>query len=350
MNMMRGTKTRIAVIGCGFFAQNHLHGWADLASEGADLVGVCDTSSDKVSAAAQRFGAPGFTSVEAMLDAVKPELVDVITRMDTHGEICRVLAERGIAVIVQKPLAPTWDACVAIAETAQRHGTFLAVHENFRYQTPMAKVKSLLDNGAIGEVNWARMAFRTGFDVFGNQPYLLDEERLVILDVGIHVLDLARVFFGEVARISCETQKRNPRVRADDTATMLLRHVSGAVSTVECTYMAKRHPDLFPHTRVEIEGTKGSLVLSSDDEIILSDGLSHSRLAIENPLAGWMERPWHVVQNSVFETNRQIMLAFRAGKKAATNIADNLKTFALVEAAYAAAADHGSHVPRHWRV
>lgn len=341
-------KTRVAVVGCGFFAQNHLHAWKHLAGEGAELVAVCDSDPRKAEAAGQAFAAPHFRSIEEMLAAAKPDLVDVVTRMDTHQEICKLLAERGIAAIAQKPLAPSWSDCVAMAETAKRHDAFLAVHENFRFQTPMLKVREIVESGAIGEINWARLAFRTGFDVFGNQPYLYDEERLVILDVGIHVLDIARVFLGEAIRVSCETQKRNPRVRADDTATLLLRHESGAVSQVECTYMAKRQPDAFPHTHVEIEGAKGSLILESDDHIALTEGNKSRKIDVSNPLAPWMERPWHVVQKSVQETNRQILLSFRAGQKAATDIADNLKTYALVEAAYRAAASGTAQTPPVW--
>jgi predicted dehydrogenase len=342
-------KTKVAMVGCGFFAQNHLHAWRDLAAEGAELVAVCDIDRKKADAASKRFEATAFDSVEAMLDATGPDLVDVATRMDTHRDICAALARRRIAAIVQKPLAPSWEDCIAIAETAKRHGAFLAVHENFRFQTPMLRVKALLDEGVIGQVNWARIAFRTGFDVFGNQPYLYDEERLVILDVGIHVLDMARVLVGEAIHVSCETQKRNPRVRADDTATMLLRHANGAVSVVECTYMARRSPDPFPHTRLEIEGEKGSLILESDDLIYLSDGKTRREIAVDNAPPAWMERPWHVVQRSVLETSRQIMRSFRAGEKAWTDIADNLKTYALVEAAYAAAADGRAHAPPAWR-
>lgn len=342
-------KTRVAVVGCGFFAQNHLHGWKDLAAEGAELVAVCDSDKQKAQAASGKFGVPAFSSLQEMIDAVKPGLVDVVTRMDTHRTICAELAGKRIAAIVQKPLAPSWADCVAMAETASRHGSFLAVHENFRFQTPMLQVRKLLEQGAVGEINWARLAFRTGFDVFSNQPYLYDEERLVILDLGIHVLDLARIFLGEAVRVSCETQKRNARVRADDTASMLLRHASGAVSTVECTYMAKRHPDPFPHTRLEIEGSKGSLILNSDDEIILSDGSSSRSIAVSNPLSGWMERPWHVVQRSVYETNRQILASLRKGERAATDIADNLKTYALVEAAYASANLGTAQAPPQWR-
>jgi D-apiose dehydrogenase len=342
-------KTRVAVIGCGFFAQNHLHAWRDLAAEGVELVGVCDHDETKATAASKTFATSCFTSVTKMLDAEKPDLVDVITRMDTHVELCADLAERRIAAIVQKPLAPTWANCLTMAENAKRHDSFLAVHENFRFQTPMLKLKSLLEQGAIGDVTWSRLAFRTGFDVFGNQPYLLNEERLVILDVGIHVLDIARVFLGEATHVSCEIQKRNPRVRADDTATMLLRHSNGAVSIVESTYMAKRHPDPFPYTRVEIEGSRGALILESDDRIILSDGTQSRVIEVNNPLAPWMARPWHVVQQSVLETNRQILASYRKGEKAATDISDNLKTFSLVEAAYASAAQGKTEAVSNWR-
>lgn len=332
-------ETRVALVGCGFFAQNHLHGWKDLESAGASLVAVCDVDPAKARAANATFGVPAFTSLAEMLDVVKPDLVDVTTRMNTHVEICAELARRGIAAIVQKPLAPTWEDCLTIAKAARQHGTFLAVHENFRYQTPMIEVKRRLNAGTIGMPSWARLCFRTGYNVYANQPYFYNEERLAIQDVGIHVIDIARVFLGEVEWVSCETQRRNPKVRAEDTATLMMRHVSGAVSVIEATYESRRTPDLFPHTRVEIEGDKGTLLLHNDDELLFSTQSSLTPLAIFNPYGGWIEKPWHVVQKSVVETNRAILAALRKGEKAGTDIEDNLKTCAIVEAAYAAAAE-----------
>jgi D-apiose dehydrogenase len=332
-------ETRVALVGCGFFAQNHLHGWKDLEAAGARLVAVCDLDPIKAKVAGTTFGVPAYTSLPDMLMAAKPDLVDVTTRMNTHVEICLDLARRGIAAIVQKPLAPTWDECLAIARAARSHGSFLAVHENFRYQTPMLEVKRQLDAGRVGAPSWARLCFRTGYDVYANQPYFYTEDRLAIQDVGIHVIDIARVFLGEVEWVSCETQRRNPKVKAEDTATLMMRHVSGAVSVVEATYESRRSPDPFPHTRVEIEGDRGALLLHSDDELLCSTPDSRSAIAIGNRAGGWMERPWHVVQNSVVETNRAILEAFRAGAKAGTDIEDNLKTCAIVEAAYAAAAE-----------
>jgi len=337
---------RVGLIGCGFYAQNHLHAWRDLATENVTFVAVCDRDEQKASAAGEKFGVPWFTDARAMLEAVKLDLVDITTRMDTHRELAALAASRGVAAIVQKPFAPNWEDCVAIVETAKSHGTWLAVHENFRFATAMQQVKQVLASGTIGDPTWARIAFRTGFDVYKGQPYFYDEDRLVILDVGIHVLDLARVFLGEVERVYCETQRRNPRVRAEDTATMTLRHASGAVSVVECTYEARRIPDPFPETLLEIEGPLGSIIVGKGEVMVVTtQGLSFEE-HIGSPLLSWTTRPWHVSQEAVRNTIQHMLQALRAGRPADTSGEDNLKTYALVEAAYESASSHTSIRPK----
>ena len=237
---------RGALIGCGFFAANHLQAWRDLRKEGVELVAACDIDPTKAEAAASTFGLRPYSDTAAMFREEKLDFIDIVTRMDTHLDLVLLAIRHGVRAIVQKPFAPDWDACVAMVEAARRAGVRLAVHENFRFQTPMAAVRDVLQSGAIGQPSWARIAFRTGFDVYRTQPYFHEEKRLAILDVGIHVLDLARVFMGEVSSVSCETQRRNSRNVGEDTATMLLRHVSGGVSVVDCTYEARQSPDPFP--------------------------------------------------------------------------------------------------------
>ncbi len=340
--------TRIALVGTGFYAQNHLHAWADLAPEGAALVAVCDLDAEKAKRAAQAWGVAAYTDFAEMLDRERPDLVDIVTQMHAHRALVEVAAARGVGVIVQKPLAPSWADCVAIAEAATAAGVFFAVHENFRFQTPMRRMRALIEKGTIGRPTFARIAFRTGFDVYRTQPYFLTEPRLAILDVGIHVLDLARAFLGEVARISCETQARKPGIAGEDTATMLLRHESGAVSVVECTYGARRQPDPFPETMVEIEGETGALVMAPGCRLtVTSGGLSWTEDA-GAPLLSWTERPWHVSQEGVLGACRHFLGAFRAGTVPETTAADNLATYALVEAAYAAAAEARAVVPERW--
>ena len=341
--------TRVAVIGCGYFARYHLAAWRALAGEGVELVAVCDVDPDKAAAAAREYGAGrSYADAAAMLDAGNVDLVDIATRMDTHLPLARLCADRAIAAIVQKPLAPRWEDAIALVEAARAGGSFLAVHENFRFQDAILRVRSILDEGRIGAPSWARIGFRTGLDVYANQPYFLNEDRLVILDLGIHLLDLARVLLGEVDRLSCETQRRNPRVRAEDTATMLLRHRSGAVSVVECTYESRR-PPARAEVFLEIEGPKGAILLDRALGLSVTEGGETWCADLSPPDFDRTDPAAHIARTSVLNTCRHILTAYRAGLDAEVSGDDNLKTFALVEAAYRAAASGRAEAPFDWR-
>ena len=337
----------VGVVGCGFFAQNHLHSWNDLKSRGVDLVAVCDIDPVKAKAAAEKFNVPHcYTDAETMFRERKLGLVDIATRMETHRALVELAIRNRIPTIVQKPFAPVLADCVAMANAAKTAGVFLAVHENFRFQTPVRRAIEAVRSGAIGEPSWARISFRTGYDIYKGQPYLMHEERFAIIDVGVHVLDLARVFLGEADHVSAELQRRNPGVRGEDTATMLVKHRSGGVSVVEVTYESRRLPDAFPETLIEIEGPLGAIALKAGAVMELTVKGAMTAVGVDAPVLAWAERPWHIVQGSVFATCAHMLEAVRAGRAAETSAEDNVQTFALAEAAYEAAAGGKAVRPR----
>lgn len=326
----------IGLIGCGFFAQNHLHAWNDLKPEGAHLVAVCDIDPDKARVAGEKFGARWYTDATEMLDKEELGLVDIATQVRTHLTLVEQTMARRLPSIVQKPFGQTIDEVRRMVELSREAGTFLAVHENFRFQLPILKVAEIIRSGAIGAPNWARISFRTNYDIYAGQPYLAKEKRFALMDLGVHVLDVARVLMGEVDHLTSQLQRRNPAVAGEDTATVMLRHTSGAVSTVECTYQAKRLPDPFPETLLEVEGEDGAIVTRIGNRIeVTSNGKMHE-IDADPIVHPWAERPWHVAQDSVLALNRHMLQAVLAGRPAATSAEDNFKTFALVEAAYAA--------------
>lgn len=328
-------RIRLGLIGCGFFAQNHLHAWKDLEAEGVDLVAVCDIDAAKAEAAAKRFGAPyWYTDAETMFRECDLGLVDIATQMRTHLPLVEMAMRHRVPTIVQKPFGETIAEVRRMVSAAEVRGIFLAVHENFRFQQPMQRIAEVLASGVIGTPSWGKVSFRTGYDVYAGQPYLRREPRFVLIDLGVHVLDVARAFLGEVEHLTAELQHRNPEIVGEDTATMLLRHVSGAVSVVECTYGSRRVPDSFPETLIEIEGDKGAIVtrIGSKIEVTVNGKM---QVFDEDPVVHpWAARPWHVAQDSVLRTCRHMLEAVKAGRPAATSAADNLKTFVLVEAAY----------------
>lgn len=331
-------RTALGVIGCGFFAQNHLHAWTDLRSKGVEIVAVCDVDETKARAAADKFGVKNwYKDAETMMRQERLDLVDIVTRVETHRDVVGQAIRHRVPTIVQKPFGPDLAACRAMAEEAHKAGIFLAVHENFRFQVPMRKIAELLRTGTIGTPSWGRVSFRTGYDIYKGQPYLAQEERFVLIDLGVHVLDIARVLLGEVEHLSAELQRRNPNVRGEDTATMLLRHKSGAVSIVECTYESRKVPDVFPETLLEIEGPKGAIVLKPGSVLDVTTGGRTTTHDVDAPVLKWAERPWHIIQESVLATCDHMLDAVCAGRPADTSALDNVHTFGLVEAAYEAA-------------
>lgn len=325
---------QVAVVGCGFFAQNHLHGWRDLVAEGVELVAVCDIDAKKAEEAARTFAAPRFyTDAGALLDKEKVDCVDIVTRMENHLHMVEIAAGHGVDIILQKPLASDWNEACKVVEIARKAGVRLAIHENFRWQSPMRKLKDVIDSGAIGRPTWARIAFRTGYDIYAVQQ----AKRYAILDVGIHMLDLARFFLGDVERLSCETQTRNPENAGEDTATIMMRHRSGAVSIVECSMELRIDPDPFPETLVTIEGERGSASVGPGLAAHITSSGETCDVNFGSPLLPWTSQPWHTVQESVLRTEEAVVRAWRNGKDPESSGDDNLKTYALVEAAYEAA-------------
>ena len=339
-----------ALIGCGFFARNHLNAWRDLARRdpGARLVAVCDLDEAKAREAAETFGIPRwYNDARAMFARERLDFVDITTTMGSHRALAELAASHRVPMIVQKPFAPTLADCRAIVAAAEAAGVAVMVHENFRFQTPMRRAHEVMASGEIGEPVWARITFRSGYDVYANQPYFYDEPELIVLDLGIHLLDLARFFLGEVERVSCETQQVRPGLRGEDMATMLLRHKSGAVSVVDCTYESKQLPDPFPQILLHIEGRAGCLRLHQDFSLQVDRADGGSRHEDVSPvLLPWAQPPWHVVQDSVLATQTHWVECLARATPPATSGRDNLRTYALVRAAYDAARTQRAETPR----
>ncbi|MDG2405346.1 MAG: Gfo/Idh/MocA family oxidoreductase [Paracoccaceae bacterium] len=331
------TTMKGALIGCGFFAQNQLHAWRDVT--GAEIVALCDHNHDRLQVTAKDFSINRtYADAAEMFAKGGFDFVDIATPSPSHRALVEMAATAGVDIICQKPFAENMQDARAMVAAADAAGKTLMVHENFRWQSPIQAALHAVRSGAIGVPFFGRVSFRSGYDVFTSQPYLAEGTRFIIEDLGIHILDIARAFFGDVSQIAATTHRINPLINGEDVATMLLTHYDGATSVVDCSYATRRTPETFPQSLLEIDGTEGMLRLEAGYRLVVQGRTNHST-DVSPPLLSWAERPWHNIQQSVQTIQQHFVDRLAAGLPPDTSGADNLKTLALVEAAYQSASE-----------
>ena len=329
-----------ALIGCGFFAQNQLHAWRDIP--GVKIVALCDTDEGRLHDTAKAFDVSRiYQDAAQMLADGDFDFVDIATTVGSHRSLVEMAAKAGVHVICQKPFAENMVDARAMVAAVEAAGKTLMVHENFRWQSPIQTALNVIQSGDIGEPYFCRVSFRSGYDVFSGQPYLAEGQRFIIEDLGIHILDIARAFLGDVHQMTATTQRINANIKGEDVATMLLKHNSGATSVVDCSYATKRLPETFPQSLLEIDGTLGTLRLDAGYQLTVQ-AENETRKDVSPPVLAWAQKPWHNIQESVLAIQQHFVDSIANGLEPDTSGADNLKTLALVEAAYLSAAQGGT--------
>jgi D-apiose dehydrogenase len=326
-----------ALIGCGFFAINHLHAWRDCS--GAEIVAICDSNIERLKLVGDQFGiAQRYSDANAMFASEELDFVDVATTAPSHRALVELAVSHSVAVICQKPVAPTLSDAKAMVATCAKANVPFMVHENFRWQSAIQKAKAIISQGDIGEVFWGRVSFRSAYDVFSGQPYLAEGQRFIVEDLGIHALDIARFLFGDVDNMNARMKRVNPNIKGEDVATMMLDHGSGVTSIVDCSYASIREVEAFPETLLGIDGTHGSMKLDQGYQLTVTNRNGTTHHDVSPPLLSWASKPWHNIQESVLNIQQHWIDCLKDNAEPQTSGRDNLKTFALVEAAYQSAA------------
>lgn len=336
-------KLKFAVIGTGFWSTFQVAAWREL--DGVELVACYNRTRPRADALARQFGIPNvYDNIDELFDSHQHELdfVDIITDVDTHPPFVAKAAERGLAIICQKPMGPSRDAARQMVDTCQKANVPFFIHENFRWQTPIRQVKAILQSGVVGKPFKARVTFCSGFPVFDNQPFLAELEQFILTDIGSHILDICRFLFGEVKSLYCQTNRVNPRIKGEDVANVVMKMTDGLTCYAEMSYASILERETFPQTLISIEGENGSIVLTHDFVIKITtrrNGQTNTEQIIASPpVYSWADPAYAVVHSSIVDCNRNLLNDLQGTGSAETTGPDNLKTIELVYAAYDSAA------------
>ena len=137
---------RTGVIGVGSMGQNH----ARVYNEISNLVGVADPDESKGKALASKLEVKWFNDYQEMLNQV--DAVSIATPTKNHYDIAIKVAQSGVHLLVEKPLANNTVDANAIVEAARRSSLKLAVGHIERHNDAVSHAKKCIENGEWGEI------------------------------------------------------------------------------------------------------------------------------------------------------------------------------------------------------
>ncbi len=257
------------MVGAGYFAQFQLEGWQDA---GSPCVALCDLDPSRVAALADRFSVRDrFVDVAAMLDDVKPDLLDVVLPPAAQAGVVRAALERRIPVICQKPFGVDIAEAQALTELARACATPLIVHENFRFTPWFREARQLIDQGHLGQVYGVSFRLRPGDGqgeraYLDRQPYFQTMPQLLVRETGVHFIDTFRYLMGEVHAVTARLRRLNPVIRGEDSGLIVFEFDAQRTGLFDGNRLSDHVADDPRRTMGEmwLEGSRGVLRLDGD--------------------------------------------------------------------------------------
>lgn len=335
---------RIGLLGAGFIVSDcHL---VSYRKAGFNPVAIASRTRLRAEETARRHGiAKVYDTCEQLLDDPTMEVLDIAVPPDRQvawiQEACRRRTVRGI--LAQKPLGMNRAEALQAVTACEQAGIVLAVNQNMRYDQSVRAGKTLLTDGTLGEPVLATIVMR-GIPHW--MPWQADMGWVTLRIMSIHHLDTFRYWFGDPERIYCSVRP-DPRTKfphADGICTYILEYAGGLRAIgIDDTWTGPAREGCPAAIGIEwrIEGLDGLAI--GDIGWVKNPYTTPSTLRY----ASKGDRDFHEPRwseswfpDAFAGTMGQLLLALETGQEPAISGRDNLKTMALVDAAYLSAANH----------
>lgn len=338
----------IGCIGSGFIMRDvQLVSYQDA---GLNVVAIASRTPANARQAAQARGIETvYDEWRELLADPRVEILDVAYPPDQQLEIVReaVRHKHIKGILAQKPLAMNYAEAKELVEVCEAAGVVLSVNQNMRYDQSMRTLKNLLDRGMLGTPVLGTIEMRA---IPHWQPFLAEYDRLTLLNMSIHHLDIFRFLFGDPERIftSARTDPRTQFAHRDGICLYILEYANG--------FRASSWDDVW--TGPVREGAEGDNYIKWRVEG--TDGMAHGTI-------GWPRYPNADSQSTLEFTTKheagmwfkpcwkekwfpdafigpmaQLMAAVQHETEPEIAARDNLKTMALVDAAYKSLDTHSA--------
>ncbi|MEK0316093.1 Gfo/Idh/MocA family protein [Cohnella sp. 56] len=247
---------KIAVIGAG--GMGRIHAEAHRSNLAVRLAGIVDADPAAAARLASDTGARPYPTLESLLEAEQPDVVDICLPTPLHKAYVLKAAAFGKHVICEKPLAGSIADAEEMIEACEKAGVRLFVGHVLRFFPEYAKARDVIVSEALGQIATVRTE-RVSAAPTGRDGWYADYAKSggVLLDLLIHDFDWLRWTFGEIERVYA----RSVAAARPDHAFVSLRFASGVIGYASGSWA---YPEGFA-TRLEVAGQGGILSLDSEE-------------------------------------------------------------------------------------
>jgi predicted dehydrogenase len=220
----------LAVIGAGLIGRTHID--RALKQPDIELVAIADPSLE-AQRLAESMQVRWFAHYTDMLDAVKPRAAVIASPNATHSRIAIDCLERGVAVLVEKPVADTVEDARRISAAAAKAGVPAIVGHQRRHNPIVRRARKMIDDGLLGRpvCLTAQSTWYKPPDYFATQWRREKGGGPILINL-IHDIDQLRFLFGDIASVQAMSSNAIRGYEVEDTVTALLRFRNGALGTV----------------------------------------------------------------------------------------------------------------------
>jgi predicted dehydrogenase len=337
------------MIGTGGISVFHMRAWRDVP--GVEVVALADPATDRAAELGREHGVSPehvYAGLDDLLDRERVDFVDIATPPHVHIENVLEAAQRGVHVLCQKPLATSLDEARHMITACDAGGVRCVVNENWRWRPWYREIKRLVDGGEIGSPLSARFRWHADDALPGpdgspsvlvtRQPYAAKQPRLIVFEWGIHLIDVLRLYFGDVLRVTGRMTRNSASVRGEDTAVVELEFNDDVIGTIDISWGTPVPPARrFVRGMVEpfvVEGTAGRIELDPFASDSMFVALNDRRKRYD--ARGGLTRP-EAYQECFRACQAHFIEALRSGSAAENEAIDNWNTLAAVFAAYESA-------------
>jgi UDP-N-acetyl-2-amino-2-deoxyglucuronate dehydrogenase len=231
---------RVALVGCGRIAQNHVDALRGL--DGMTLTAVCDVVPERATALGEAEGVPAFTSYERMLADADCDAVVICTPSGLHPQQGILAARAGKHVISEKPMAITLQGADDLVQACDDAGVKLFVVKQNRLNPAVQLLRKAIDKGRFGRifsanatVRWSRpQEYYDSADWRGTWEF----DGGAFMNQASHYVDLIQWLVGPVESVVAKTATLARRIEAEDIGAAVLKFRSGAIGVIEVSMLA----------------------------------------------------------------------------------------------------------------